>query len=220
MPSTDPANPPGRTEPDPEIAAAKTALRNRLRSLRRTPQGILSSVNRARNASGVSQTHDTFAVYASTETEPSSWTMIDVLYAAGHRILLPVLGPRPDGSARTEPDWAVYAGPDRLVPGYAGILEPTTPALGPDGVRQASLVWCAALAATRSGDRLGTGGGWYDRALAWADPDALVGVLLRDSEVLETVPTEAFDRQVHLIATESGVIRTAAHPEYGGDDAG
>jgi 5-formyltetrahydrofolate cyclo-ligase len=71
------------------------------------------------------------------------------------------------------------------------------------------------LAATPSGDRLGTGGGWYDRALRYAAPDALIGVLLRDREVLDVLPVEPFDRAVDLIVTESRTIRTirAGAPE-------
>ena len=66
----------------------------------------------------------------------------------------------------------------------------------------------AALAATPAGDRLGTGGGWYDRALLHARADAVVGVLLRDSEVMDALPVESFDQPVGLIVTEARTIRT------------
>ena len=86
--------------------------------------------------------------------------------------------------------------------------EPSTEPLGADGLGDATLIWCAALAATPAGDRLGTGGGWYDRALLHARADAVVGVLLRDSEVMDALPVESFDRPVGLIVTEARTIRT------------
>ena len=38
--------------------------------------------------------------------------------------------------------------------------------------------------------------------------DAVVGVLLRDSEVMDALPVESFDRPVGLIVTEARTIRT------------
>ncbi|MFZ1412545.1 MAG: 5-formyltetrahydrofolate cyclo-ligase, partial [Micropruina sp.] len=68
--------------------------------------------------------------------------------------------------------------------------------------------WCSGLAATARGDRLGTGGGWYDRALAHASAAATCGILLRDDEVFPELPTEPWDRRVDLIVTPSRVIQT------------
>ena len=47
-----------------------------------------------------------------------------------------------------------------------------------------------------------------DRALLHARADAVVGVLLRDSEVMDALPVESFDRPVGLIVTEARTIRT------------
>ena len=200
-------DPPERTAADPAVAAAKAALRAELRAGRQVPEPAGAALRRTNAALASCRGHSTIALYCSVAHEPDTWPLIDTLHARACTVLLPVLGRRPDGSVRTEVDWAVYGGLDGLRVGYAGILEPTSAALGADGIRAASLVWCAALAATPSGDRLGTGGGWYDRALVHAAPDALVGVLLRDREVLDTIPVEPFDRPVDLVVTESRTIR-------------
>ena len=44
-------------------------------------------------------------------------------------------------------------------------LEPTTALLPARQLPEAELVVCPGLAANRQGDRLGRGGGWYDRLL-------------------------------------------------------
>ncbi len=186
--------------------AAKAALRTRLRSARRSAEPIDAGQRRTAAALDLSRGHHTIALYCSLADEPDTWPLIDALYGRGCRLLLPVLGRRPDGTVRREPDWAVYAGRTALRTGYAGIAEPTTSALGAEGLLGASLIWCSALAATPSGDRLGTGGGWYDRALAHAATDAAAGVLLRDGEVLDALPVEPFDRPIDVIITESRTI--------------
>ncbi|MDO5681749.1 MAG: 5-formyltetrahydrofolate cyclo-ligase, partial [Propionibacteriaceae bacterium] len=126
----------------------------------------------------------TLATYFSIPPEPSTWELVAWLQARRVTVLLPVLGPRADGSPRREPDWAPYAGPDSLRSGLWGIPEPTTPALGARGLASAEVVVCSALAGTETGKRLGMGGGWFDRALEYAAPDAVFVTLLNDDEIL------------------------------------
>ena len=188
--------------------ADKAALRAIVREGRRRPESAEAVERRTARAVAASAGHHTVAVYASIGDEPDTWGLIDALDAAGCTLLLPVLGRRPDGTPRREPYLAHYAGRHHLRLGYAGVPEPSTEPLGADGLGDATLIWCAALAATPAGDRLGTGGGWYDRALLHARADAVVGVLLRDSEVMDALPVESFDRPVGLIVTEARTIRT------------
>jgi 5-formyltetrahydrofolate cyclo-ligase len=208
MPEADPAHAPMRSAEADRAPAAKAALRAIVRAARRHPETPEAVEQRTARALEASSAHHTIAVYASIGDEPDAWPLIDALHAAGRTLLLPVLGRRPDGTPRREPDWAHYAGRPQLRPGYAGVPEPSTEPLGADGLGDATLIWCAALAATPAGDRLGTGGGWYDRALLHARADAVVGVLLRDSEVKDALPVESFDRPVGLIVTEARTIRT------------
>ena len=84
------------------------------------------------------------------------------LRSAGHDVLLPVVADR--GGPL---DWARYEGPDGLVAGPFGLWGSAGTRLGPDAVRHAGLVLLPALAADRSGVRLGQGGGFYDRTLPW-----------------------------------------------------
>jgi 5-formyltetrahydrofolate cyclo-ligase len=134
------------------------------------------------------------AAYVSRPGEPDTLALIEHLRQADVRVLLPVL--------RRAPDWAWYTGPDDLAPGPLGIAAPTGPPLGPEALGTAGWVWLPGLAGTPDGRRLGTGGGWYDRALAWSAAHARRGLLLFDEEVLPDVPTDSWDVPVHLVVTE------------------
>jgi 5-formyltetrahydrofolate cyclo-ligase len=63
------------------------------------------------------------------------------------------------------------------------------------------------LAVDRSGTRLGQGGGWYDRALNYADPQALILAVCFPQAVLAAgaLPREAHDHPVDGVLTVEGV---------------
>jgi 5-formyltetrahydrofolate cyclo-ligase len=63
------------------------------------------------------------------------------------------------------------------------------------------------LAFTRAGDRLGQGGGWYDRFLPRIRPDcATVGVGFQ-RQLVEVLPTEEHDVALSIVVSEVGVLR-------------
>jgi 5-formyltetrahydrofolate cyclo-ligase len=63
------------------------------------------------------------------------------------------------------------------------------------------------LAFTAAGDRLGQGGGWYDRFLATVRSDCVsIGVCF-DGQLLDTLPVEVHDVAVDHVVTERGVAR-------------
>ena len=61
-----------------------------------------------------------------------------------------------------------------------------------------------------TGHRLGTGGGWYDRALLHADADARVATLVNDAELVADVPREPWDLPVDVIVTPTRTVSTGA----------
>lgn len=193
------------------LAEAKDTLRSAVRTRRAArPADAVAADDHARFGHVRTflqpRTNDlVVAAYLSIPPEPSTLELISWLYAAGSTVLLPILGRRPDGTPRREPDWGAYAGAERLRTGLWGIPEPTTEPLGAEGLARASIVVCSGLAGTPQGQRLGMGGGWYDRALAYADPGAVVMLLLNDDEVVEDLPTEPWDRRVDVIAAPAGL---------------
>jgi len=146
----------------------------------------------------------TVAAYVSVSTEPGTGPVIETLHAMGRRVILPLLMPDNDL------DWATYTGPEGLMPGRRGTLEPGAPSLGPDALATADVVLAPGLAVDRTGMRLGRGGGSYDRALARVPTGTFVCVLLFDGEILDSVPAAGHDRRVAAAVTPSGITRFGA----------
>ena len=188
------------------MSAAKLALRDQLVTARgRVPVPVLSdharSVAEHLLASPEVRRAATVAAYVSVGREPGTGPLLAGLEAAGKRVILPLLQPDDDL------DWAVYRGPDSLVPARRGLLEPVGAPLGPDAIGTADCVIVPGLAVDRTGLRLGRGGGSYDRALGRVPVGTFTCVVLHASEVRDEVPADAHDRQVTAVVTEDGVLR-------------
>lgn len=190
------------------MSAPRTAQKTALRDQLLTTRNRLSLAERNAAATAIAERvlalpevrrAASVAAYVSIGSEPGTGLLLDALRDAGKRVILPVLLPDDDL------DWAAYDG--TLAAARRGLLEPTGPPLGVDAVATPDAVVVPGLAVSRTGMRLGRGGGSYDRALARVPVDTLVCVLLHDGEVLDDVPTEPHDRPVSAAVTPSGVHR-------------
>ncbi|CUR57473.1 5-formyltetrahydrofolate cyclo-ligase [metagenome] len=183
---------------------AKTALRDQVRAGRkRRPLGAAAdfAASVADVALGWEDVRRaaTVTAYVSVGSEPGTGLLLDALVAAGKRVLLPVVLPGLDL------DWAVYEGREHLAPAVRGLLEPTGPRLGKEAIAQADVVLVPGLAVSRSGERLGQGGGCYDRALTRTTAGTPVVVVLYDDELGLPVPTDPHDVRVGFALTSAGV---------------
>lgn len=148
----------------------------------------------------------TFAAYLGVGTEPPTLPLIKALYAAGNRILLPVCLPERRLS------W-VYWTPEAVFTRskYAPIQEPVGEHHDISVVGSSTGIFLPATAVDRTGNRIGQGGGYYDRLLAelseggWNVPGIAI---VYDGEVLAegSIPAEPFDRPVRSILTPSAII--------------
>jgi len=185
----------------------KARLRARLVAARRqlAPEQRSAAARSVRDAVlslPEAQMAGTVAAYYSIGTEPDTHGLVFGLWKRGTYVLLPVL--RDDGDL----DWASYEGPDSLRPGPRGLTEPSEPGRGVTAITSADLVVVPALAVDHSGQRLGRGGGSFDRALARVGASVPVVALLYDTEFLASVPAGPHDQPVRLVARPAtGVTR-------------
>src|SRR3954463_13462434 len=139
----------------------------------------------------------TLAAFVPDPSEPGSGRLPAAYPELGARVLLPVI----PAQGRIL-DWALYAG--ELEAGRFGLSHPVGPRLGPTAISTADVVVVPALAVDRSGFRLGRGGGYYDRALVHARPDAVLVAVVFDDEFVDELPAERHDRRVSAVVPPSG----------------
>jgi 5-formyltetrahydrofolate cyclo-ligase len=122
------------------------------------------------------------AAYVPLATEPGSIELLSGLSARGTTVLVPVLLPDRDLAWQYWPDGASA------------------------DIDDAALLLVPALAVDRAGYRLGRGGGSYDRVLARLRPEVATVALLFDGELIESVPTDPWDRPVTEALLPSGAV--------------
>jgi 5-formyltetrahydrofolate cyclo-ligase len=188
-----------------ELRSRKIALRRRLlteRAEMAAPER--SAAGRSLRDTVLSlpevQMAGTVAAYISVGTEPETRGLVYALWKRGTYVLLPLL------LSDNDLDWASYEGPDSLSAGPRGLLQPTEPPRGPAAVTSADLVIVPALAVDRGGNRLGRGGGSYDRALARVGAAVATIALIYDGELLDKVPAGGRDQRVCMVAQPRGGI--------------
>lgn len=162
----------------------------------------------------------TFAAYLGVASEPPTMPLLAALHHAGHRVLLPVCEPD------LELSWVYWTPASQFAPSrYAPIQEPVGERLGTSVMDGVTGIVLPATALDRAGNRIGQGGGYYDKFLA-ALADLLphpagsgtggshhwqplpTAAVVYDGEVLPagSIPTEPFDRKVDCALTPGGVV--------------
>lgn len=192
------SSPPG--SPTTDTADSKASLRRQMRAVRdRIPVAQRLQESRAIGERVLSLpavvAADTVFCYVSFGSEVGTHGLIRALLAMGKAVAVPRL------TAGDQMIAQPIGGLADLVPGRYGFLEPTADSVArhlPCGVTLAP-----GLAFTRRGDRLGYGGGHYDRYLAAHPGTVAIGVCF-EAQVVESLPTEPFDRPMHALVTEAG----------------
>lgn len=190
----------GSMPTDPgDVTAAKEQARARARESRRAgpPADAEALADAALAAVAALPGEPRVTAYVSYGTEPATGPLLAALARAGVEVLIP----RVRGEAL---EWCGADAP--RAPSGMGIEEPGGPAVALLPLR-AMLV--PALAASPRGDRLGKGGGFYDRTIAalrasgHAPP---VIAVLRDEDLWDEVPTQGHDERVDAILTSTRLI--------------
>lgn len=190
---------------DESLARAKSVLRLRCRAARRavtpeqraaTAETIASAVLALPELAGAK----TVAAYGAMPEEVDAQPLIESLWDLGVRVALPRVA-----SAMSVVLHEHRRG-DELCTGPYGLKAPCpdSPAIRAEEV---DVFIAPGVAFDLACNRLGMGGGYYDRLLEQARPDAVVIGLAYDEQIVVSVPCAEHDRPVDVLVTPKGVYR-------------
>jgi 5-formyltetrahydrofolate cyclo-ligase len=178
----------------------KEALRAQVRAARRargrTPADAAATTEHVMDIEVIRTAcaeHAVVACYVSRPEEPDTTLLRQALHAAGARVVVPAV-------VGTDLAWCLDDPMAEWTINEFGIPEPESPPLD---VTPAVYV-VPALAIDANGNRLGQGGGYYDRELAKVDGPLVIALVFED-EVVDALPVEAHDRPVDVAVTERRV---------------
>ncbi|MDE2307845.1 MAG: 5-formyltetrahydrofolate cyclo-ligase [Xanthomonadaceae bacterium] len=200
-----------------DATARRRELRQNLAERRRAlspPERMMAAQGLRRSLEQLPEYHadNRVAGYWASDGELPLNLVIPPLAARGQQFLLPVIGP----GKRLR--FAPWQSGEEVQPNRYGIPEPVAP-----GERlepfQLDLVFLPLLGFDRRGQRLGYGGGYYDRSFAFLKKQArpteplLVGIAYAFQE-LPRIDAEAWDVALDFVATERELIDChAARPD-------
>ena len=142
----------------------------------------------------------TLFIYLSMRFEPDTVGMLHAAWQGGKRVIVPRCLEHGIMEARE------ISGLDGLVPKRFGILEPGEgcPQVSPEEI---DLVVAPCVAADDQLQRLGNGGGYYDRFLTLVQCPVIC--LCRGRLMLEKIPADVLDVPVSAVISEEGIFRKA-----------
>lgn len=184
--------------------APKPSRKQRLRADIRARRRGLAARSQRRHALAVADAvaarlahTDVVAAYLARDGEVDLAPLIDTLWRQGTVLALPVLG---DGGMF----FAAYGSDERLHDNRYGIPEPAQPRRVDPTVVLTPLV-----AFDARGQRLGMGGGYYDRYFQAAPTVRRIGIA-HECQRVAALPVERGDMPLEAVATERGWYSFAA----------
>jgi 5-formyltetrahydrofolate cyclo-ligase len=146
-----------------------------------------------------SQAPAAIVLYSALANEVSADDILSDALAAGRSVFFPRLD-----RARDVLSLCKVESRSDLAPGAYGILEPQTPAIDIRSLPPCVMV-VPGVAFTILGERMGRGGGHYDRLLAEIPPHAITVGLAYSFQLLDNVPQSGCDRRLNFVVTESAI---------------
>ncbi len=140
-------------------------------------------------------------LYAAVQWEIDVLPVMDDTCEAGCGFVMPRWNP-----VSKSYEFARLENRDSLRAGRFGIVEPPSEA-PPIQSRLLDVVLVPGLAFTRTGARIGRGGGYYDRLLE--DCAAVKVGICHDCQLVDEIPMEAWDQKMSFVATPTQWIATA-----------
>jgi len=158
--------------------------------------GILAGSNLFRNSQRI-------AIYIENDGEVGVTHLLSNIFSLGKRCYLPALRPMLPNRL-----WFIeYRPEDSLIPNRYGILEPSIRRRKPVSTYSLDMVLVPLVAFDASGNRIGMGGGFYDRTFSylmtrdnWRKPK-LIGIA-HELQQLESIQPNLWDVPLDAVVTE------------------
>lgn len=146
------------------------------------------------------------ALYSPVENEVATRVILDDALSSGKMVYYPKL------SSTGSSDFARVRSVDEFVEGRFGIREPTGTDSIPLGESDDLIVFVPGVLFDRQGNRLGRGGGWFDRVLSKLGSHGVFVGLAYEFQVVDGLAAESWDERIHFIITEKNVIDCGRTP--------
>lgn len=146
------------------------------------------------------------ALYSPVDNEVATQVILDDALTSGKMVYYPKL------NSTESSDFARVRSVDDFVEGRFGIPEPA----GTDSISLGEaddvIVFVPGVLFDRQGNRLGRGGGWYDRMLSKLGSHGVFVGLAFEFQVVDSLAAESWDERIHFIITEKNVIDCGSTP--------
>ncbi len=142
-------------------------------------------------------------VFASFRSEPDTYGIMQKSFELGKRVILPKVN-------RESHELLLYEIIDinELAPGYMNIPEPDVPETRSFHAEDLDLMIIPGIAFGRKGERIGYGGGYYDRLIQTIKRRPPLVAIAYDEQIIEKVPVLDHDINVNKIITDKRVIES------------
>ena len=153
-------------------------------------------------ASDLYKNSEWIMAYVSFGTEIYTHDFVKKALADGKHVVVPICNIADHTITLSE----ILNFPDDLEEGHYGILEVRPDCLRIVDPKQLDLVMVPGCAFNPSGNRMGFGGGYYDRFLETINDDCITVALIREDFIFDEIPMEAHDKSVDYMITEKRLI--------------
>ena len=187
------------------MKSTQQTLRNQLRQQIRKTRANLTALQQQQAEDSITQqalalieerNAQHIALYVSFDGEISTEKLIKTLWAQGKQVYLPVLHP-------FNPNHLLFLRylPDTpMLKNKFGIWEPKFNVQNVLPLDELDILFTPLVAFDKQGNRLGMGGGFYDRTLQnWQNSSFIPVGLAHQCQQVEQLPTEAWDVPLHQI---------------------
>lgn len=187
------------------MKSTQQTLRNQLRQQIRKTRANLTALQQQQAEDSITQqalalieerNAQHIALYISFDGEISTEKLIKILWMQGKQVYLPVLHP-------FNPNHLLflrYLPETPMLKNKFGILEPKLNVQNVLPLKELDILFTPLVAFDKQGNRLGMGGGFYDRTLQnWRNSSFIPVGLAHQCQQVEQLPTEVWDVPLHQI---------------------